>query len=113
MNVKPIYLPLAESQVSLIKAMIQTITLKPLIVTKQQLFAASETPKDQYTYICMNPEQMQDLEFCLIAKQDLTLNFTYHQLQDIARVNYEKAIEIKHHVTKSLPKVRVFKNVSY
>lgn len=109
MSTKIFYFLLTEQQISLIKASIYSLLLSKIIITKSQVATFSDVPKEGYTALPLNVTQQKQLDFISATKGDLELYFTYHQLKDIAKLNYDIEIDISnavinHQVRKKIPR---------
>ena len=110
MNVNLLYMPLADSQINQIKAMIDSMALKPLLISKQQILAVSEVPTEKFIQMPLNADQVKQLNYCMATKSDITLEFNFHQIQMIAKNNFDLDVDIRHHVLSHMSKPRIHKD---
>jgi len=111
-NYWAMYFPLAEQQVQQIKSCIETDIPLKLQLTKQQLLGATEQPSTYFTYIPLTSLQWNSFEYCKANKLDLNLELSPHQMVELAKVNYEMDISLKHSQIRGyLNKFHIRKNL--
>ena len=100
-NFTKVFMPLVESQIGLLRAMIKTLIINnPLVILKTQIINASKTHKDNHFCIFLTPDQMKMLDYCQHSKTDLELFFNCHQIKEIAKENFQIEIDIDQHVLR-------------
>jgi hypothetical protein len=112
MNFKPFYFPLDENQLALMRAMSTTLILQSLIISKQVLPSVTDIENKNLFCIPLTPDQVRFLQHSILSKNSLTLNFSFHQIQQIAKVNFNMDIDIKDHIIKHQTKKRIFRKMS-
>jgi len=111
-NYWTMYFPLTEQQTQQIKSCLETDIPLKLSLTKQQLLGATETATSHFSYIPLTSLQWNSFEYCKANKLDLNIEISPHQMIEIAKVNYDMVVPLKHSQIKGyLNKFHIRKNI--
>jgi hypothetical protein len=109
MATKIFYFQLNDHQISLIKASIYSLVLPKIIINRAQVNNFSDVKQEGFMALPLNATQQKQLDYAYAIKSDLELYWTYHQLKDIAKLNFDIEIDISsaivnHQVRKKIPR---------
>ena len=114
MNVTKCYFTFTSKQIDQLKTMAQFIVLRPLLLNRTQLLSmidSGDIVKDK-NLICLPllPDQFRHVQYCQPLGIDIAIDLSYHQLQLIAKINFDINIDISNHIINHQKRRRVFKN---